>query len=109
MSYVTNFSGTFRPNFLESEVGLVTKTYEIPESMGVADGTNKIVPAGTPFPANDGTAVGIVFQDVDVTYGAKAGPVMVAGRVLKDRLTVASTAITALADIKFVSGPDVTR
>lgn len=111
MSYVTNYYGTFRPNFLESEIGLVTKTYEIPDSMGVTDGTRKIVPAGTPFPANDATAVGIVFTDTDVTDGPAAGSVMVAGRVLTERLTVAETAVTALSGkgLVFVEGPDVTR
>lgn len=109
MSYVTNYKGANRPNFLESEIGLVTKTYEIPESMGVADGTRKIVPAGTPFPSNDASAVGILFTDADVTDGPVAGSIMVAGRVLKERLTVAEAAVTALTDIKFVVGPDVTR
>ncbi len=109
MSYVTSYKGTFRPNFLESEIGLVTKTYEIPESMGVADGARKIVPAGTPFPSNDASAAGIVFTDADVTDGPVAGSVLVAGRVLKERLNVSDAAITALTDIKFVTGPDVIR
>lgn len=111
MSYVTNYYGTFRPNFLESEIGLVTKTYEIPDSMGVTDGTRKIVPAGTPYPSNDANAIGIVFDNVDVTYGAKAGSIMVAGRVLEDRLTVATAAKNALvsAGIKFIDGPDISR
>lgn len=109
MSYVTNYKGTFRPNFLESEIGLVTKTYEIPDSMGVADGNRKIVPAGTPFPSNDANAIGIVFTDTDVTDGPAAGSVMVAGRVLKDRVTVADAAITAMNHIAFVDAPDITR
>lgn len=109
MAYVTNYKGTFRPNFLESEIGLVTKTYEIPDSMGTADGTRKIVPAGTPFPSNDASAVGIVFTDTDVTDGAAAGSVMVAGRVLKDRVTVSDEAAAAMAHIAFVDAPDITR
>lgn len=109
MSYVTNYKGTFRPNFLESEVGLVTKTYEIPESLGTADGNRKIAPAGTPFPVDGASAVGILFTDADVTDGSAIGSVMVAGRVLKERLTVSDAAITAMSDIKFVTGPEVTR
>lgn len=105
MSYATKFAGTFRPNFLESEVGLVLKTRQIPASMGTDDGYgHKIVPAGTVF-----ETTGIVFETVDVTNGDKAGPVMVAGRVLADRLD--STAATTLAgtDIVFVDAPDVIR
>lgn len=109
MSHVTNEKGTFRPNFLESEVGLVTKTHEIPESLGASDGSRKIAFAGTPFPANDSTAIGILFTDADVTNGPIEGSVMVAGRVLKERLNVADAAVTAMKDIKFVTGPEVTR
>ena len=32
MSHFYRVNGTFRPNFLESEVGLVLKTYQIPAS-----------------------------------------------------------------------------
>lgn len=91
MSHFYRVNGTFRPNFLESEVGLVLKTYQIPASMGVADEYgNKIVAAGTVFPSNDGSAVGIVFDDVDVTHGDHEGSVMLAGRVLKERLDIQS-------------------
>lgn len=111
MAYVTNISGTFRPNFLESEIGLITKTYEIPQSMGIADGGYKVVAAGTPFPANDATAVGIVFTDTDVTDDDAAGSVMVAGRVLKERLNLAEAAITALAarGLYVIEGPETVR
>ena len=68
MSHVEVINGTFRPNFLESEVGLVLKTYQISASLGTEDEFgNKIVAAGTVDPSNDGSAVGIVFEDVDVT------------------------------------------
>ncbi len=109
MSHVTSEKGTFRPNFLESERCLVTKTREIPESLGVADGNRKIARAGTPFPADDATAIGILFTDVDVTDGPVEGSVMLAGRVLKERLNVSSAAAAAMTDIKFVEGPDVIR
>lgn len=111
MSYITTTIGTNTPNFLESEVGLVLKTREIPDTMGVADGIYKVVKPGTPFPADDGTATGLVFTLTDVTGGSAAGSVMVAGRVLRDRLAVSPEAEAALeaAGIKFVDAPDVTR
>lgn len=109
MSYITQTSGTNKVNFLDSEVGLVLKTAQIPASLGKADGTKKIVAAGTIFPKNDATAKGIVFHDVDVTSGDVAGSIMVAGRVLEDRITIADTAKTALADIKFVAAREVER
>ena len=60
MSIVTNTAYTVKPNFLESEVGLVLKTREIPETLGVQDGKYKTVAAGTPFPSNDANAI-VVF------------------------------------------------
>ena len=111
MSFVTNTTCTKRPNFLESEVGLVLKTREIPASMGVQDGNYKIVAAGTPFPSNDGNAVGIVFEPVDVTSGNMPGSVLVAGRVLAENLNLQTAAKTALAGkgIVFVDTPAITR
>ena len=108
MSHFYRVNGTFRPNFLESEVGLVLKTYQVPNSMGVADEYgNKIVAAGTVYPSNDASAVGIVFADVDVTHGDHEGSVMLAGRVLKERLDVQSAAETSLksSGIVFVDAP----
>ncbi|MFR1803861.1 MAG: hypothetical protein ACLSWS_17700 [Faecalispora jeddahensis] len=112
MSHFYRVNGTFRPNFLESEVGLVLKTYQVPNSMGVADEYgNKIVAAGTVYPSNDASAVGIVFADVDVTHGDHEGSVMLAGRVLKERLDVQSAAETPLksSGIVFVDAPEVSR
>lgn len=111
MSIVTNISGTVKPNFLESEVGLVLKTREIPATLGVQDGRYKTVKAGTPFPSDNSNAIGIVFEDIDVTDGNMLGSVMVAGRVLADRLSLASAAKTALSSkgITFVDAPEVTR
>lgn len=111
MAFVNNFNGTKRPNFLESEVGLVLKTREIPASIGVQDGIYKTVAPGTPFPSNDGNAVGIVFEAVDVTNGNMPGSVLVAGRVFADNLSLATAAKTALAGkgIVFVDAPVVTR
>lgn len=95
MSIVVNTKAEVRPNFLESEVGLVLKTREIPASMGVQDGKYKIVKAGTPFPSDNSNAVGLVFEDIDVTgrqyarlrdgRGPCAGRPPVAGLRSKDR------------------------
>lgn len=111
MSYVINTDGTKCPNFLESEVGLVLKTREVPDTLGVQDGIYKTVAPGTIYPSNDNKAEGIIFEAVDVTSGNMPGSVLVAGRVLADALTINSAAKTALAGkgIVFVDAPAVTR
>ena len=104
MSILKTEIGTAIPNFLDSEVGLVTKTAQIPQSMGQTDGDRKTVFAGTVFPANTSAATGIVFQDVDVTDGDAIGSVMVA-----DRVNAASAAQTALKNIVFVGANATVR
>lgn len=88
--------------FLESETGAIRKTSTISASMSEAVTTpdgEKVVPAGTIWPANDATAAGIVYEDVYVTSGDMPGPVVLEGRVYTDRLPVApvSAAQSALA------------
>lgn len=82
-----------RPNFLGSEIGLIQKTYEIKQAGVTADAAGKkIVKGGTIYPANDATAIGIVFEDIDVTEDAvRPGSLIIAGRILENRLPVEPT------------------
>ncbi len=99
MSYTKTTTTTTRPNFLASEVGLITKAVNIPDTGVTADSDGlKIVKAGTVWPANDATAAGIIFDDVDVTNGTHAGSLIIAGRVFGNRLHTApdAAAISAL-------------
>ena len=86
------------PNILESEVGLVLKTY-------TAVNDRKIIKAGSVYPTNATGAKGLVFEDVDMTDDEKRPiSVIVAGRVLEDRLpaTVDRTAKTELQALGIV-------
>lgn len=51
-----------------------------------ADNGSKYVPMGTIFPSNDANAIGIVYENVDVSTGDMAGSVVTAGTVYLDRL-----------------------
>lgn len=102
MSRIATYSTDKKINFLESQVGLVTKTCTVSATGVEADEWgNKIVPAGTVLPKNDTTAKGILFEDVDVTMGDHEGALIVAGRIYSDCLaaTLDGQAKTALEGI----------
>ena len=74
----------------------------------------KYVPMGAIWPSNDANAIGIVYEDVDVTTGNMPGSVVTAGTIYADRLptAAASAAKTALEGkgFKFITtAPAVTR
>lgn len=99
MAFMRTEKFTSGKNILASEVGLVLKTRELTQSMATTEDGYKIIKAGTIFPTNDASAVGIVFEDVDMTYDEKRpGSVIIAGRVIEESLPVAvnSNAKTAL-------------
>ena len=101
--------------FLAEDEPTTRETRTIPQT-GATTAANgsKYVKAGTPFPANGASAVGFVYEDVDVTSGDMAGSVVTKGVVYEDRLPVKldSAAKTALQGLgfKFVAtSPTVTR
>lgn len=67
-------------------------------------GTKKLVKAGTVWPANDGTAEGIVLNDVYVTHGDNTGAIVVHGFIREKALPTAPAAAakTALSQITFI-------
>lgn len=101
--YVKNFGTTSQVNFLAS-ADFQAFTYQISDAGVVADANGKkLVPAGTIYPLNDATAVGITYTETDVTHGPQPGSVIVEGYILEGRLPVAPVAAakTALKEIKF--------
>ena len=74
----------------------------------------KVVKCGTVYPTNDSNAIGIVYEDVDVTMGNMPGSVVTKGKIIKDRLaeTINAGAVSALEAKGFTfvdSAPTVTR
>jgi len=116
MSFIsTGSKGTvYAPGHFLNHEECTRKTREIPQSMATttAEGT-KYVKMGTPFPANDATCIGFVYEDVDVTTGNMPGSVVLAGEVITNRLPVEldSKARTALEGLgfTFVTDPAVVR
>lgn len=81
-------------NIIESETGLVTKTRQATVSMATADGTRKVIKAGTLYTnPDDSTDIGVFLEDTDMTdYASKPVAVVVAGRIKKDKVASEVTA-----------------
>lgn len=119
MSFIANeeTSKVYAPGWFLAydDEGCVRETRTIMQTGATTEvnGT-KYVKMGTVYPANDATAVGIVYEDVDVTTGNMPGSVVTKGIVYEDRLpvAVASAAKTALEGLGFkfiATSPAVTR
>jgi len=101
MPYVKSESHS-RVNFLAASK-IQTFTTVVSDAGVVADANGrKIVKAGTILPANDATAQGILYNDVDVTHGPQPGSLIVEAYILEARLPIAPSeaAKTALKEIK---------
>ena len=111
MSFTKSTQGkAFAPGWFLASADCARQTRQMLESLANDD---KIVPMGTIYPANDSTAEGIVYEDIDISTGEMPGSVVLSGRVYKDRLPVEidSAAETALKARGFVfeTEPTVTR
>lgn len=60
-----------------------------------ANGT-KYLPAGTAYPTNDANAIGIVYEDTDVSDGNMPVSVVTKGEVYEDQLAITSTTYDAV-------------
>lgn len=79
----------YAPGYFLAHEECVRETRQIAQSNAVteANGT-KYVPMGTAYPSNDANAIGIVYEDVDVTSGDMPGSVVTKGIVNEDRLAI---------------------
>ena len=89
-SSTTNYS--VRPEILASD-HFTTQTCTVTTALGASVDGRTIVKAGTVFPANNATAVGLIVHDVDVTDGAAPAAYIDHGIVYSNRLPVAVDAL----------------
>ena len=115
MSFINAKTGkTYAPGLFLAHEECVRETKEIPQSLATteSDGT-KYVKMGTPYPSNDGSIEGLVYEDTDVTLGNMPGSVVTKGVILASVLPVGltSTAKTKLENLDFIIKqiPSVTR
>ena len=85
---------TYNPGYFLAydDENVTRETREIAQNSALVvtseDGT-KHVPVGTAYPSNDGNAIGILYEDVDVTVGNMPGSVITGKAVVyEDRLAI---------------------
>lgn len=93
MSFINGKSGqTWEAGwFLANNEDCTRETREFAQNSALVETTadnGKYVPMGTAYPTNDGNAIGITYEDVDVTSGNMPGSVVTKGEVYEDRLAV---------------------
>ena len=75
--------------FLSNTEDCTRETRQISQSGATTlDNGAKYVKMGTAYPSNDSNAIGIVYEDVDVTTGDMPGSVVTKGEVYEDRLAI---------------------
>jgi len=67
-----------------------TKEFSASSALVVTTEDGKYIPMGTAYPTNDSSAIGITYEDVDVTVGNMPGSVVTGGtvEVYEDRLAI---------------------
>lgn len=65
-----------------------TRQFNQNSALVVTTDNGKYIPMGTAYPTNDGNAVGITYEDVDVTFGNMPGSVVTKGTVIEGRLAI---------------------
>lgn len=84
---------TYTPGFFiangDENVPRETRQFAANSALVVtSDDGAKHIPMGTAYPSNDGNAIGIAYEDVDVTKGDMPGSVVMKATVYEDRLAI---------------------
>lgn len=88
----------YAPGYFLAHEECIRKTYEFAQNSALVKETNdgKYIPMGSAYPTNDGNAIGITYEDVDVTSGNMPGSVVTFGEVYEDRLAVTGASYDAV-------------
>jgi hypothetical protein len=84
----------------------LTKQFAADSALVVSENSTKHVPMGTAYPTNDGNAIGIVYEDVDMTSGNMPGSVVMSGTVYENRLAITGAQYDSVTLKNLVSPKD---
>lgn len=82
---------TYAPGFFlaNGDEEVIRETRQIAQSGAIETNDGKYVPMGSAYPSNDSNAIGLLYEDVDVTAGDMPGSVVTGNAVVyEDRLAV---------------------
>lgn len=98
MSFTTNTDGaSYAPGYFLAHEDCVRETRQFTQDMAsTATSGAKYVAAGTAYPSNDGNAIGIVYEDVDVASGDMPGSVVTKGEVYENLLAITGDSYDAV-------------
>lgn len=90
MSFIAEKKGTgYEPGYFLAHEECTRETRQFTQTGATTtEEGGKYVPAGTAYPSNDANAIGITYEDVDVTYGNMPGSVVTKGEVYEDKLAI---------------------
>lgn len=82
----------------------VAHTFNKDDAAATTIDGRKVIKAGTIYPSNGASAIGVVFNDIDVTNGDATGALLIHGFVKTAAIPAAPTAEakTALKQIEFL-------
>ncbi len=92
-------SKIYAPGYFLAHEECVRETRQFNQNSALVKTTEaggKYVPMGTAYPTNDGNAIGITYEDVDVTTGNMSGSVVTKGVVIEDRLAITGESYDAV-------------
>lgn len=92
-------SKIYAPGYFLAHEECVRETRQFNQDSALVKTTGaggKYVPMGTAYPTNNGNAIGITYEDVDVTTGNMPGSVVTKGVVIEDRLAITGESYDAV-------------
>lgn len=91
MSFINSSNGkSYAPGFFLAHEECVRETRQMAQNnySVITEGETKHAPMGVAYPSNDSSAIGITYEDVDVTTGDMPASIVTKGIVYENRLAI---------------------
>lgn len=102
MSFTNNKNGkAYAPGFFLAHEECVRETRQMAQNnySVITEGETKHAPMGVAYPSNDSNAIGITYEDVDVTTGDMPASIVTKGIVYENRLAITGTSYDAVTPV----------